>query len=194
MNAPAIKCLRLGCDNNVEQSRRGRRQRFCSDRCRKGAARSRVRCPEIAPKAPTADDPRQTNFRTKLSNKINGLQGQKTPIDKASLRWVKVNDVTWKLTDGERSLTPASHGQWGGYYTERAVAWLMEVGWPFGKTTWYARCGDKSFGPTTFAKAKEAARALITGAPLPQDANAHAFVGPIDLNAAPPEAEAAAAE
>ena len=46
---------------------------------------------------------------------------QKTDLEKAKLFWIEVNDVTWKLTDGEISRTPASFGQWGGYNTERAA-------------------------------------------------------------------------
>ena len=89
-------------------------------------------------------------------------------------------------TDGKMSRTPASHGQWGGYETERARAWVIEVGWPFGQSAWCARCGDKSFGPTSFVVAKQAAAALVTGAALPEDEHGRSFTGEIDLNVPPP--------
>ncbi len=40
----------------------------------------------------------------------------------------QINDVTVKITDGRRSLVPASHGQWPGYQTTLALGWLMGVG------------------------------------------------------------------
>jgi hypothetical protein len=35
--------------------------------------------------------------------------------------WLGVNAVTWKLTDGEASRTPASFGKWDGFNTERPM-------------------------------------------------------------------------
>jgi hypothetical protein len=64
------------------------------------------------------------------------------------------------------------------------VAWVINVGWPFGKASWYARRGDNSYGPTSLSTAKQAARALLTGEPLPKDDNARLFTGPVDLNRA----------
>jgi hypothetical protein len=157
------KCERPDCHNVVEQSRRGRRQRFCSDRCRKAAARSRVTCPGNAPKAPTADDPREANFRTKHRSEINDLQRPKNDLQQSSLSWVRVNEITWKLTDGKMSRTPGSHGQWGGYDTERAIAWVINLGWSFGRNDWYAFCGKKKIGPTDFNSARAAARELANG-------------------------------
>jgi hypothetical protein len=109
--------------------------------------------------------------------------------EKASLSWVQINSVTWKLTDGQSSLTPTSHGQWGGYRTERALAWVIEVGWPWGKSAWYARCGDRSYGPTTLGIAKRAAESFVSGAPLPQDKGACSFEGPINLHVVPVRAD-----
>ena len=62
--------------------------------------------------------------------------------------------------------------------------WVIDVGRPFGKACWYARCGDESYGPTSLSTAKQAARALLTGAPLPKEDNARLFTGPVDLNRA----------
>ena len=179
----SFKCERSDCNNVVEQSRRGRRQRFCSDRCRKAVARRRVTCPKNLAKAPTADGSFEPNFRTKHSNEINGLEEAKNDLQKASLFWERYNEVTWKLTDGEISRTTASFGQWGGYNTKRGLAWAIDAGWPLGHTAWYACCGEKSYGPTSLSTAKQAARALLTGAPLPTDDNA-VLTGPVDLNRA----------
>ena len=184
MTAPAFKCERPHCPNNVEQSPRGRRRRFCSEKCRKGAARGRVTCPENGLKGLAADDSFEPSFRTKLSNEINGLEEAKNDLQKASLSWERINEVTWRLTDGVTSRTPASSGQWGGYNTRRVLASAIEAGWPLGRTAWYACCGDKSFGPTSLSTAKQAARALLTGAPLPKDDNARLFTGSVDLNRA----------
>jgi hypothetical protein len=135
-----------------------------------------------------AESPSRARFRTRTSGNNNDLQGSflgtKSSLGKL-LRWVKVNECTWKLTDGEKSLTPASHGQWGGYHTEKAVAWVIEVGWPFGKTAWYARCGGNSYGPTDFNTAKKAALAFVTNAPPPECDGARAFTGRVNLHADP---------
>jgi hypothetical protein len=153
-------CARAGCHKVLEHSSRGRPQIFCSDRCRKAVARSRITWPENAPKAPTADDPREANSRTKDHSEIKGLQRPKHDLKKSSLSWVRVNEVTWKLTEGKMNRTPASHGKWAGYETERAIAWVSNLGWPFGCNDRYAFCGDKKIGPTDFNSARAAARAL----------------------------------
>ena len=47
-----------------------------------------------------------------------------------ALDWFKfenVNEATWKLTNGEMTNVPASHGQWGGYRTSKAIAWVINV-------------------------------------------------------------------
>jgi hypothetical protein len=44
----------------------------------------------------------------------------------AKLWWERVNEVTWKLTDGEQTNAPRSHGQWGGYRTSKSVAWVID--------------------------------------------------------------------
>ena len=170
------------CGATLEHRSRGRQRRFCSDACRVQAHRERSSCNEIAAKAPTADSPSNANFVTKTSSKNNDLLRPKSALEKARLFWIKVNDVTWKATDGKMSRTPASHGQWAGYETEQALAWVIETGWPFGQSAWYARCGVRSYGPTSFAVAKQAAAAIVTGAHLPEDERARSFAGEIDLN------------
>src|SRR5262245_49038861 len=44
-----------------------------------------------------------------------------------SLCWEQVNEVTWKLTDGDQIRVPAAHGKWGGFNTTRALAWVTQI-------------------------------------------------------------------
>jgi hypothetical protein len=173
------------CQRPVErQSGRGRRQKFCSDACRQRAFRRGVFRNENARQWVPADSPQKVNFVTKGFSKNNGLEASKNDLEKAKLFWIEVNDVTWKLTDGEISRTPASYGQWGGYNTERALVWVIDVGWPFGKACWYVRQGDNSYGPTSLSNAKRAAESFLNRAPVPENNSAHSFIGAINLNAA----------
>jgi hypothetical protein len=71
-----------------------------------------------------------------------------------------VNEVTEKLTDGTFANVPASHGNWGGYRTEKAVAWVIEVA----PGKWLARCDDRACGPLSLAKVRREAVALAKGA------------------------------
>ena len=57
------------------------------------------------------------------------------------------------LQNGEITETPASHGQWGGYRTTKALAWVI-CAVP-GK--WLARYRDMVSGPLSLSKAKAAA-------------------------------------
>jgi hypothetical protein len=71
-----------------------------------------------------------------------------------------VNEVTFKLSDGEHSNVPASHGQWGGYRTTKAVAWVIKIG----TDAWLARRGHCVCGPSSFNEAKANALAMTKGA------------------------------
>jgi hypothetical protein len=133
--------LCASCGAALGQYQFGRPRRYCSRSCRDRAFRGRFKRDESAPKAPTADSPSNGHFRTKLLNEPNALRGRKTPLEKAGLYWTKVNDVTWKLTDGRPWRTPASFGQWGGYTTEWPVAWAIDTGWAGGRSEWHAHCG-----------------------------------------------------
>ena len=55
---------------------------------------------------------------------------------------------------------PASHGQWGGYRTLKAIAWVIQV-----EGKWLARCKDQSSNPMPLNEAKAAAMAMAKGAP-----------------------------
>jgi hypothetical protein len=166
------------CGHTFALGRNGRKRIVCSGRCRKEASRRRISSRNGGPVSTTELTISVTKCK-KLDNENNDLQTQKPDLGKT---WVKVNEVTWKLTDGEMSRTSASHGQWGGYNTERGLAWIMDIGWVAGCASWYARCGDKSYGTASFADAKAAARAFVTGAALEKDELA--FAGAVDLNAA----------
>jgi hypothetical protein len=155
------------CGAELGRQSRGRRRKYCSDACRLQAFRGCSARNEKADKAPTADTPCDVHFVTKTDSENNALLRRKTPLQKAGLYWTKVNDVTWKLTDGRSWRTPASVGQWGGYETEWPVAWAIDTGWAAGRSEWQAYCGAKSYGPTSFALAKQAAFAVATGAPSP---------------------------
>ena len=75
------------------------------------------------------------------------------------LAFERVNEVTWKLTDGTMTNVPASHGQWGGYRVTKAVAWVIDVG-----PAWIARYKDQCTNPTDLREAKVAAVAMAKGA------------------------------
>jgi hypothetical protein len=65
-----------------------------------------------------------------------------------------------RLTDGELTNVPRSHGQWAGYRTTKAVAWVICVA----PGQWLARCGDRACGPEPINKAKTDALAMAKGA------------------------------
>jgi hypothetical protein len=79
---------------------------------------------------------------------------------KSHLCFERVNEATFKLTDGECTDVPTSHGQWGGYRTTKAVAWVINVV----PAQWLARCRDEVSGPSSFNEAKANALAMARGA------------------------------
>jgi hypothetical protein len=105
------------CKEPMPETKRGQPQRFCSDRCRqphrKVALRTgnvlRYRTGRLTPKAVSQDSDFLEEFEPEnLSQKTN-------------LHFERVNEVTFKLTDGE-------------------VAWVIKIG----PSSWLARCGDRS--------------------------------------------------
>ena len=66
------------------------------------------------------------------------LAAKKRPPNPSRFRFV--NEVTWKLTNGEMTNVPASHGQWGGYRVTKAIASVINVA----PNAWLARCGDQT--------------------------------------------------
>ena len=144
------------CKVPVPESKRGRPQRFCSDRCRqahrkiKSTAEDglRYRTGRPKPKAAWQDSELSREFEPEsLSQKTH-------------LRFQRVNEVTFKLTDGESTNVPASHGQWGGYRVTKAVALVINIA----PGRWLARCRDEVSGPSSFNEAKANALAMARGA------------------------------
>ena len=74
----------------------------------------------------------------------------------------QVNEITWKLTNGEMTNVQACDGFWGGYRTTKAIAWVIDVG--VSKPAWLARFKDQCCGPMTLKEAKAAALAMAKGA------------------------------
>ena len=96
---------------------------------------------------------------TDLANEFrykNGISG------KQPLRCERVNEVTFKITDGKMSRLPAKQGWWAGYDTPRALAWVINVG-PT-STAWLARSREQVSGPYSFGEAKATAINLAKGA------------------------------
>ena len=98
---------------------------------------------------------------SQIPEKSGVLEASSRPPNPSRFRFEQVNEVTWKLTNGELTNVPASHGQWGGYRTTKALAWVICVG----PSKWLARYGDMLCGPLSLAKAKAAAMAMAKGAP-----------------------------
>jgi hypothetical protein len=157
------KCLLDGCERPVVRAARGRPQRFCCDAHRKAHSRLNGhkkghpdrphRVGEKSPKSGLQAFEIQSEFRPK--NRIS---------EKPTLRFEEVNNVTWKLTNGEMTNVPASHGQWPGFRTTKALAWVINIGWVKNSSAWLARYRDQSCGPTSLAEAKAPAKAMVQGA------------------------------
>jgi hypothetical protein len=144
------------CNEPVPETKRGRPQRFCSDRCRQAhrkiALRTgndlRYRRGRLKPKAASQDSDFLEEFEPEnLSQKTN-------------LHFERVNEVAFKLPNGEITNVPASHGQWGGYRTMKAVGWVINIA----PGQWLARCRDETTGPSSFNEAKANALAMARGA------------------------------
>jgi len=50
------------------------------------------------------------------------------PKTSSALKCEKVNELTFKITNGELTNVPASHGQWGGCRTTKTLAWIIRLG------------------------------------------------------------------
>jgi hypothetical protein len=108
----------------------------------------------------TALDTGQALGDFQATDLVSGFRYKSGISGKQPLRCERVNDITFKITDGEMSRVPASLGKWAGYNTPRALAWVICVA--SGK--WLARCADKVSGPDAFGKAKANALAMAKGA------------------------------
>jgi hypothetical protein len=143
------------CNEPLLGTQRGRPRRFCSDRCRQ-AHRKTLRAPENGLRYRTGSVP------PKLASQRPDLSGEFKPENlspKSQLSFERVNEVTFKVTNGETTDVPASHGQWGGYRTTKAVAWVINIA----PGQWLARCRDEASGPSAFSEAKANALAMARG-------------------------------
>jgi len=113
------------CNEAVSETKRGRPQRFCSDRCRQAHRKIgstaenglRYRPGRLKPK------PALEGIEDTAEFKPKNLSLKTSP-----LRCERVNDSTFKITNGELTNVPASHGQWSGYCTTKALAWIIKLG------------------------------------------------------------------
>jgi hypothetical protein len=146
------------CNEPLPETERGRPRRFCpGDRCRQ-AYRKIASTPQYGLRYRTGP------VKPKAASQVPDLSGEfrpENPSQKTDLRFERVNQATFKLTDGENTNVTASHGQWGGYRTTKAVAWVINIL----PGQWLARRRDEASGPSSFNEAKANALAMATGAP-----------------------------
>ena len=144
------------CNEPLPESKLGRPQIFCADRCRQ--AHRKI--------LSTGDDGlryRKGRVKPKVASQEAGFIGGFEPENlsqKIKLHFERVNEATFKLTDGEVTNVPTSHGQWGGYRTTKAVASIINIA----PGQWLARCRDEVSGPSSFSAAKANALAMARGA------------------------------
>lgn len=156
MDALVKRCIH--CQEPISENVRGRPQRFCSDRCRQAHRKITAthenglmyRIGRVKPKS--ASETIELAAEFKPENLF--------PETDFPLTCEKVNEVTFKITNGELTNVPTSHGQWGGYRTTKALAWFIKLG----PDAWVARCGDDICNPTSFKEAKSRALAMARGA------------------------------
>ena len=144
----------------------GRPQLFCTDACRQ--AHRKIRSSGV-----NGLRYRIGRVKQKVASQDADLARKFEPENlypKSQLRFERVNEVTFKLTDGEVTNVPASHGQWGGYRTTKAVAWVISIV----PGQWLARYRNEASGPSSFNEAKTNALAMARGA------NGYFIENPID--------------
>ena len=96
---------------------------------------------------------------SQLLEKSSVLEAKKRPSNPSRFSFERVNEATWKLTNGEYTNVPARLGFWGGYRVTKALAWVINVA----PNAWLARCGDRTSGPAPLNSAKSAATAMAKG-------------------------------
>jgi hypothetical protein len=114
----------------------------------------------MANSAKWADIPDANFSLSQVTEKPSVLGARNRPPNPSRFKFERVNEVTWKLTNGELSNVPASHGQWCGYRTTKALAWVICLV----PGSWLARCRDMVSGPSSLAAAKATAMAMAKGA------------------------------
>jgi hypothetical protein len=88
-----------------------------------------------------------------------GLLEPKSDLPNPAPFWEQVNEVTWKLTDGTGTNTPASYGKWAPFRTTKALAWLEGIG----KGLWVARYRKTASKPMKLSAAKRYALDMVKG-------------------------------
>jgi hypothetical protein len=146
------------CGESLSNKERGRLRRFCSDACRQAHRK-------IAATRENGLRYRTGRVRLKSASEVIEVEAKfkpenLSPKSQPLLKCEKVNDVTFKVTDGELTNVPASHGQWGGYRTTKALAWIIKLR----PDAWVARCGDQICNPASFKEARSQALAMARGA------------------------------
>ena len=144
------------CNELLSETTRGRPQKYCSDRCRQAHRKTALR---------TGNGLRYRTGRVKpkMASQESDFLDEFEPENlsqKTKLHFERVNEVTFKLTDGEVTNVPASHGQWAGYRTTKGVASVINVA----SGLWLARCRGEVCGPSSFNEAKVNALAMARGA------------------------------
>jgi hypothetical protein len=145
------------CNEALFDSQRGRPQKFCSDRCRQAHRKIGSTVGNGLRYRPGRAQPKSSFqvFELKVAFKPEILSPKSSP-----LHCERVNDSTFKITNGELTNVPASHGQWPGYRTTKAMAWIIKLE----AEAWLARCGNQVCGPSSFSEAKANAFAMAKGA------------------------------
>ena len=154
MDAFVKRCER--CNEPLPETKRGRPQAFCSDRCRQAHRKMVLRPAKALSYRTSRVKPKALAQDADLLDKF----APENLSQKTKLHFERVNEVTFKLTDGEVTNVPASHGQWGGYRTTKAVAWVIYIA----PGQWLARFRDEACGPLSFNEAKANALAMARGA------------------------------
>lgn len=154
MSAPLHHCPI--CGNPL--MRQGKK--YCSDRCRKDGHKQA--------KNTLSGTLHQTGQKSPkpAAQAIEIIEAARRKIRNSEigpLRFVRINEVTLKLTDDVMTRTSGSHGQWAGYDAPRALAWVYDIGWTGERSAWMVSYQNSTYGPTTLAKAKAAAVALVQG-------------------------------
>jgi hypothetical protein len=158
-------------------------KRFCSDACRQHHYRIAYRhqgddsyrnakaskTPEMGNSTGEGENgdlaPSQTLRKPRFPVTLKSKSRTPSPVFKGRLKFEKINDVTWKLTDGSMTRNPGSLGQWGGWDSTKALAWVVNVH-PLsaeGKARWVAYCRDRQYSADSLPDAKRAAKAMVLG-------------------------------
>jgi hypothetical protein len=154
MDAFVKQCIQ--CKKAIPESGRGRPQKFCSDKCRQAHRKIGSAAEHGLRYRTDRAKPKTVSEGFVLLDEIE----PKNLSPKTDLRFERVNETTFKLTDGESTNVPASYGQWGGYRTTKAVAWVINIA----SGQWLARCRNEVAGPSSFKDAKANALAMARGA------------------------------